>query len=220
MILGVLAGGSSRRFGRSKLDVRVDGMAILAWQLQQLSCVADGRCWLSLSGSQVHDPPEGSRGYQRWVADPVPGGGPLVGIWGLLRAAMRDDLVVVVAADMPVVSVDYLQRLVMRLREKGSKCAAVMGRWVGSDGQRGGDVEPLPSVWRGGPGGAGTTLVAQALAVGLGGPVQLAGRSQVGSVAITTNDAATFMNINRPADIPAVARQLGKSVRTPGQRGG
>ena len=219
MILGVLAGGRSRRFGRSKLDVCVDGQAILTWQLQRLGSVAGGRCWLALAGQQMCDPPAGSRGYQRWVTDPIAEGGPLVGIWGLLRAAMRGDLVVTVGADMPAVSAGYVERLVRRLRKKGPRCAAVMGRWVGPEDQRGGDIESLPSVWRGGPGGAGTVLVERALAAGVSGPVQLAQRSEVECVTVGKGDAATFLNINQPADMAAAARQLGKSVRMSEWRG-
>jgi molybdopterin-guanine dinucleotide biosynthesis protein A len=110
----VLAGGASRRFGGDKLAEPIDGVALLQHALQALAGVVDEtvvviapdrappRLGASDPGRRV-----------RYVADPEPFGGPLVGVRTGLRAA-HGSIVLVVGGDMPSLVPGVLRLLVAR----------------------------------------------------------------------------------------------------------
>ena len=110
----VLAGGYSRRFGeREKALASIDGEPMLGRVLERLDGVVDS---LFVSCRAAQKP-----GFERvlrsrspgFVADPVPGEGPLFG----LHAALREvdaAYVAVVACDMPAVDPDFVAHLFER----------------------------------------------------------------------------------------------------------
>jgi molybdopterin-guanine dinucleotide biosynthesis protein A len=89
-------GGQARRFaGRDKSTMMVGGRPIVERQLAALRSVTDD---LMLVGSREPGPPG-----VRAVADRVPNQGPLAGLDAALGAA-RDEVLVLVACDMPFVT--------------------------------------------------------------------------------------------------------------------
>ena len=109
----ILIGGKATRFeGRDKSSLIVEGQTILSRQLAAVSGVASD---VMLVGPST--PPgeiAGSLragGSPRYVADIVPGCGPLSGIHAALSAA-RGDVTLMLACDMPFVSTPLLRHLV------------------------------------------------------------------------------------------------------------
>jgi molybdopterin-guanine dinucleotide biosynthesis protein A len=103
----ILAGGRATRFGgRPKAGIVVDGRSILERQVEELSLVTDD---LMFIGGY---PPPLQR--VRVVPDRVAGCGPLGGLDAALAAA-RDNVVAVVACDMPYVTASFIEALLDRL---------------------------------------------------------------------------------------------------------
>lgn len=234
----VLGGGRSRRFagedggngeksegksgeksgGGNKLTVVVDGIPILRWVHARLcGDTLSGKrlggnsfdtSWLVLAPEQVL--PAGAEVFESIVRDDKSFGGPMRAIAGLLDKAETDDELVIVAGDMPGVTLDYVERL----RAFEGDAAIVMGQHA--DGL----VEPMPGLWR----------VAQARAVmdaalrdgvrvggcvgqGVEGPSGLVGRNGVGVIAIDRDrDRQVHVNINTRADMASVGAALGVVV--------
>jgi len=99
----ILAGGKARRFGgRDKSALVVDGVPILDRQLAELGPLTDD---VLLVGARADD------ARTRSVRDIVPGSGPLGGLDAALAAA-RDDVLILLACDMPFVTSAFLEYLV------------------------------------------------------------------------------------------------------------
>ena len=100
----ILSGGASRRYsGRNKGGLLVNGRTILERQLEILRPLTDD---LMLVGGR----PESAVAGTRTVPDLHPGLGPLAGLEAALGAA-RDDLVIVLACDLPCVTGPFLEHL-------------------------------------------------------------------------------------------------------------
>jgi molybdopterin-guanine dinucleotide biosynthesis protein A len=106
----IQAGGQSRRMGRDKALVQLDGQPLIA---HLLACVNGLGDEILITTSQPGD-------YEqfgvRLVSDPVPGAGKLVGLHTALSAA-RGDHVLVLACDMPFVSRPLLEHMLGRAPE-------------------------------------------------------------------------------------------------------
>ena len=100
----VLAGGQSRRLGRDKANVELEGRSLLGRALATLREVFDQVVLVS--------PPRdyGPRVDVDFVHDEVPGLGPLAGIMAALRHAAGSP-VFVLACDLPFVSADLIRYL-------------------------------------------------------------------------------------------------------------
>src|SRR3954471_14781173 len=115
----ILVGGGARRFGgRDKSALVVGGRTILERQLDAIAPITDDLILVTGGASGVrrvdHTDAGGSgvsrTGY-RVIADRVPDCGPLAGLDAALAAA-RDDVLILLACDMPFVSCAFLQYLV------------------------------------------------------------------------------------------------------------
>jgi len=228
MITLVLGGGRSSRFGSSKLDVRLDGLPMLAWLQRRLEGLEADAWWLNLAPEQALpigvrvlesdeesgcEPGAGSGGgagvavFERVVRDAQPGMGPLAGMAAAFEAADPDDIIVVLAGDMPAVTTAYIETLENSL-SLSDRQAGVVAKWA--IGAQAGRLEPLPSIWRAGPASA---LAIAALAQGKGGPSELAEDPSVGRVLLHFEESAEeFMNVNTPTDLAIVGKALGVTV--------
>jgi molybdopterin-guanine dinucleotide biosynthesis protein A len=100
----ILAGGQARRFGgRDKSTLRVGGRRILERQLGELCHITDDI--LLVGGRPIED-----IAGLRPVSDRVADSGPLGGLDAALAAA-RDDRVILIACDMPLITTGFLESL-------------------------------------------------------------------------------------------------------------
>lgn len=108
----ILAGGRAARFGgRDKSALVIDGRSILERQIAELLRVTDDVL-------VVGEPPTMARSDARvrLVPDRVSGCGPLGGLDAALAAA-RDEVVAIVACDMPFVTTAFLNHLLDLARD-------------------------------------------------------------------------------------------------------
>ena len=106
----ILAGGRATRFGgRDKSALLVEGRPILERQIQELSQITSD---ILIVGGHPSAPAVDSA---RYVADQVPGCGPLGGLHAALTDA-RGEATIVVACDMPYVSASLLRHLLVLTR--------------------------------------------------------------------------------------------------------
>jgi molybdopterin-guanine dinucleotide biosynthesis protein A len=121
----VLAGGGGRRFGGGerfggdKLAATLQGRSILDRAIDAVLEVADE---VVIAGRAVEHPHRAVR----CVADPEPGGGPLLGLAAALAVA-GGARSIVVGGDMPVLVPAVLRALLDRLAVDPSSGAAVLG---------------------------------------------------------------------------------------------
>ena len=139
----VLAGGASRRMGRDKATLPVDGVALAATVLAAAARVASPVVLVAPDGHPARrlaaDPgPAGAgrAGGVALVADP--GEGPLAALAAAL-AALGDEHVLVLAGDHPGLSVELLAHLAA-LAARGEAEAVAC--------RRGFRLEPLVAVYR------------------------------------------------------------------------
>jgi molybdopterin-guanine dinucleotide biosynthesis protein A len=110
----ILAGGHATRFGgRDKSALLVGGRSILDRQMAELLRLTDD---VLVVGGDAQAMKTRYDGQVRFVPDRVPGCGPLGGLDAALAAA-RDDLVAIVACDMPFVTSALLGHLLDLARE-------------------------------------------------------------------------------------------------------
>ena len=127
----VLAGGNSSRMGRDKALLEYRG-AVLLDHIARLVRAAAG------SVTILGDPARyGHLGYPV-LADLVPGCGPLSGVVTALHAT-KTDWNLVVACDLPGLSSDVLQSLLVAAGRSQHRCLAASGP--------GGALEPLCAVY-------------------------------------------------------------------------
>jgi molybdopterin-guanine dinucleotide biosynthesis protein A len=102
----VLAGGRSRRLGTDKALLKLDGKWLLVRILQALSSLSDEL--LVVGGEQA----KLAHLQVSIVSDAYPGLGPLAGIYAGLKA-MRHERGLVVACDMPLLSLELLRYMIL-----------------------------------------------------------------------------------------------------------
>ncbi len=130
----VLAGGRSRRFGGDKLGALVDGRPLLQRSVEAVGGVCREVLVVLAPDAPEPDLPAGLAVPLRFVRDPEPFGGPLVGIAAALAQA-SEPVALVVGGDMPWLAGEVLALLVRELEASGSGLAALVS------GER---VEQLP----------------------------------------------------------------------------
>ena len=118
----ILAGGRSSRMGRDKVWMMLDGQPLVERVARRLLPLA-AEILVSAADPAPYDTLLRSLPIPgRVVADQYPGFGPLAGIQAGLNAA-GSDLALVVAADMPFVSIALLQRLIGLAQGLRCRCA-------------------------------------------------------------------------------------------------
>ena len=118
----ILAGGKSRRMGRDKSQLTLNGETLAARAVRTLSALSEDLLLVTNTSEQF----EGLSA--RLAGDVIPGGGALSGIHAGLTAA-RHEWVLVVACDMPFLNLDLLRYIASRV--PGASAAAVVPRWKG-----------------------------------------------------------------------------------------
>jgi len=127
----ILAGGKSTRMGTDKAFVVLDGSPLLVHALEIAREVA-------ANVSIVGDPSKFTP-FAPTIADIFPNCGPLGGIHAALRAS-QNELNLMLAVDMPLVSPELLQFLIARARRAPSATATVP--------RFGGGWQPLCAIYR------------------------------------------------------------------------
>lgn len=175
----VLTGGASRRMGSDKALIEIGGRplaAVVAAALRGAGAapvLAVGGAGPSLTGWGLVA-----------VADDHPGEGPLGGVITALAHA-RDELVVVLACDLPAVRPESIAKVVAALAgDPGARCAAPI-----VDGR----LQPLHAAWR----AAALPALAAAFAEGERSVQRVLGR--LPTVAVTGIDAAELLDVDDPA---------------------
>jgi molybdopterin-guanine dinucleotide biosynthesis protein A len=172
----VLAGGAARRFP-GKLGVEVEGRPLLTRAVAALRAVLPEVVVLAKPGATLP-----AVEVAVWEEPPEPAH-PLAGVgWALGRAGGR--AVLACAGDMPCVD----QALVARLAADASEAVAVVPRHPGG-------IEPLLALYR--PPARDTLLAAAAA----GTPARDA-VAALHPAWLDYDDAAPFLNVNRPEDLP------------------
>ena len=131
----VLAGGRSARFGSDKLAAEYEGIPLLHHAVLRLAEVADDVIVVLPPGAPGEGLPPGVRAAN----DPTEGEGPLAGLHAGLLAAVRSDVAVVVAGDMPEVQAVVLREMLRVLEQAGVEAVAL---------QDGEEARPIPVVLR------------------------------------------------------------------------
>jgi molybdopterin-guanine dinucleotide biosynthesis protein A len=117
----VLAGGFSRRMGRSKAMLPVAGKPLIEYLIDRLRPVF---AEVLISSNDISSLPAGLN--YRVVPDLHPGAGPLSGIEAGLEAAVHD-LVFAVACDMPAVVPELASLLVAAARDHDAAVPRFLG---------------------------------------------------------------------------------------------
>ncbi len=120
----LLAGGGSRRMGRDKRHLDVQGRPLLARSASALAEVC-AELTVITSSPQDRDASRHLVPGHRWLVDLRPGQGPLAGIETALRCAAHD-LVLVLAGDHPAADPAVLGLLASRLARTPGAHAAVL----------------------------------------------------------------------------------------------
>jgi molybdopterin-guanine dinucleotide biosynthesis protein A len=122
----VLAGGRARRFGTNKLEAVIVDRPILQHAIDALAPVV-GEIIVSVAAGASPPMVPGLRAAPavRWVMDPAPDGGPLVGLAAALEAVSQP-IAVVVAGDMPALRTELLALLCAELEADPTVDAVVL----------------------------------------------------------------------------------------------
>lgn len=133
----LLAGGESRRMGRDKAAIEVDGETMLA-RTARLAADACDEVFVSVRSAGAVDALR-----RRWplIEDASDGTGPLAGILGALRTRPGVDWLVL-ACDLPRLDAATLAALLAAAKEAPDALAVAM------ESERDGTPEPLCAVWR------------------------------------------------------------------------
>jgi molybdopterin-guanine dinucleotide biosynthesis protein A len=175
----VVAGGAGRRMGGvDKAALQVGGIALLDRVLAAARPVCDR---LVVVGPTR---PTGVTGVE-FVTEAVPGGGPVPAVLAGLDACPGCDVVVVLAADLPLLTERHLRRLLGALESSGADAACAAGR----------DGSPNPLL------GAYRAAVLRATSAGLGPGTPA--RRLVPPSAVVEDLGRASLNVNRPEDLTA-----------------
>jgi molybdenum cofactor guanylyltransferase len=185
----VLAGGASKRMHRDKAALDYHGKPQLQWAYDLVSEVCTAT-FVSVRPDQRSDP---LRSALPQIADRLPGRGPLAGIDAALAEHPKAGWLVV-ACDLPQLTLEILQRLIAH-RDPNRIATAYRSNFDGLP-------EPLCAIWE--PGAR--TAVADWLAIGKECPRKLLINSNVMLLDLPVAEALD--NVNTPQEFEAVTSGL------------
>jgi molybdenum cofactor guanylyltransferase len=192
----ILAGGQSRRMGRDKARLEVDGQSLLARAVGKAREL--GVAEVFISGRPGED-------YSALkcpvMFDLEPGCGPLGGIERALHAATAP-LVLVLAVDLPAMTAAFLARLV-------AQCDALTGAVPQLDGQ----LEPLSAIYPRRCHAIAAHCLSHARRAARDFAEACRAEHAVRPYVVRTDDAQCFVNWNCPADVCAPATGMADCVR-------
>jgi molybdopterin-guanine dinucleotide biosynthesis protein A len=102
----ILAGGTSRRMGKSKARLMIGGVSML----ERVARTAGTVCDETIVAGRMEDAEKWPQLDAKWVDDPPDVAGPVAGLIAGLRVA-RNDICLVVACDMPFLNPELLEHL-------------------------------------------------------------------------------------------------------------
>jgi molybdenum cofactor guanylyltransferase len=198
----VLAGGASRRMGRDKATLPVDGVELAVRVVATAARVAAPVVLVAPAGHPAEA--LGRRLGAAVVTDP--GAGPLAALAAAL-AALRAPYVLALAADHPCLQVGLLARLLAE-REAGQAVAC----------RRGGALEPLVAVWQREP-----ALAAARSHLEAGRDLSLRGLLAALATRVLEEpvwrpldpEGLSFLDLDDPADLAAFVGSAGREGRRP-----
>ena len=126
----ILAGGRSRRMGRNKAAMIHQGRSLFGHQLETVKRLSPDHVFGSVAVDQPVEVLDCTLVYDAWTD-----AGPLGGLHAVLAQA-PDPLLLVLAVDMPLMTADYLGRLLSRCRDGCGVVPVRQGRY-----------EPLAAVY-------------------------------------------------------------------------
>lgn len=198
----VLAGGLSRRMGRDKALLEIDGETLVAGARRRLAEVCEEVA--------VADNGRASAAGARSLPDGA-GGGPAAGILGA-AAAYPERPLLVLACDLPNVTVCVLSLLLAPAPSREERTDWVLPRWRGG-------LEPTCALW-------GPAALAALAAQVKRGDLALRSLAETSTLRIRYLEEAAlspcggpeeiFHNLNRPADLEGLSSRLQAKTRRSG----
>jgi molybdopterin-guanine dinucleotide biosynthesis protein A len=180
----VIAGGHSRRMGRDKALIEVDGRALWCRQYELLAAANCSQRLISARADQEWVPASGLR-----IEDARPDCGPLGGLVAALRVCTGSHLVTL-AVDLPRLPLEWILRL-----------RALCAPGLGAVGRRAGRFEPLAAIYP-------REILTEAEDALKRGKYSLQALLELGvaqkrfcEVTITDEERAWFENWNEPSDL-------------------
>ena len=198
----ILAGGTSRRFGRDKASEPLNGRPLLQWAEFRLEQAAQEIIVVKAAGQKL--PALEARKPLTAIEDLIPGKGPLGGIYSGLRSASHE-LSIAVACDMPLLCVPLLRKL----------CLLADGYDVVIP-RREGRLQPLHAVYRRTCGDA----IGEEIRAGRFEVISFLHAVRVRYVnddewAPYDKEGLSFFNVNAEADLIQASRLLKRNVVDP-----
>jgi molybdopterin-guanine dinucleotide biosynthesis protein A len=176
--IAIMAGGQSRRMGRDKAELEIDGQTLLDRMIDEAKRACEV---VAVVGRR------GERDDVVWIEDDEPGLGPLGGLKTAL--AHLDRSVLLVACDMPRIDAEALRWLLEGFQQNTGEHGLVT--------TRDGSIEPLFSVYT----PVVLQLVEQRIAAGSLSVRRLIERGEFERTEAPGQVADKLVNVNTPVDL-------------------
>jgi molybdopterin-guanine dinucleotide biosynthesis protein A len=183
----ILAGGESKRMGRDKTWLELDGKSLMTLALEKARQLGIQEIFISGRAGEDY-----SALKCPVLLDLEPGFGPLAGIERALQVC-SSPLLLVLAVDLPRMTTGYVRKL-------SARC----DRWTGAVPRLEGGLEPLAAIY---PKRCHATVfefITQSRHAAREFADACLRERAVRTVPVTAGDAGCFANWNRPADLPAM----------------
>lgn len=180
----------------SKARVDIGGQPILSWLLHRIQW--QGPTLLVTAPAREHPP--GADGFDREVADPVPGLGPLRGVLTALENSTTP-VVAVATVDMPGIRSSHLEWVTQKLLLDPNAQGMLLARTSGPSRA----IEPFPSAYR----TSATQILARQLADQRRAVHQLLKIDGFHAIDAPPEwPPESWMNVNTPEDLDEFRRSL------------